>query len=188
MIVRVYRILSAVFLLVAIIGSFAIPRRNLRTTGQVAGIALDWEEEQIKASFELYVPALDETIGKESKTVVGYGSSLEECIVNATRTNGDDLFVNDASALIVAGEYDEYLLNHVFEYFCSLKNTHMDLPVFFTLGQNAEQIFAEEGSVISISLAASAKSLKQTQTLKNLMNGVGKRILIEGKGGYEIIS
>ncbi|MBQ7936495.1 MAG: hypothetical protein IJ333_09180 [Clostridia bacterium] len=188
MIIKIYRLLMAFLLIIALIGSFEIPRRDLRATGQVAGIALDKENGQIKATFELYVPAADEPIGKTRKVVVSTGESLEECIANARRVQGETLFVNDAAALVIGSADHSYLLEKAMDYFRLLKNDHMDLPVFFAFGQSAGAIFEGEGVVLSTGLAESAKSMDKLQTVKNLMNGIGERILIKGEGAYEIIS
>ncbi len=188
MIIRWYRVLAVVFIIIAILGSFEIPRRNLRSTSQVAGMAMDWEGEQIKTTFELYVPSADAPFGSKRKTVVGSGDTLEECIENVSLTHGEFLFVNDASALIISSNHHTDLLREALSYFSLLKNDHMDLPVFFAFGQKASAVFEGEGAVISTELAASAKHLNRIQTVKNLMNGVGKRVLIRGEGSYEIIS
>lgn len=188
MIIRIYRILTAVFLLIAVVGSLFLPRRDLKKTAQVAGIALDEENGQIRATFELYVPAVDDVIGMKRKTVVGYGDTLEECIENVRFRSGDTLFVNDAAALVIEGRSDAFLMPRVFEYFRLLKNNHMDLSVFFAFGQSAGEVFEGEGAVLSTALAQSSKSINRVQTVKNLMNSIGERVFIRGKGGYEIIS
>ncbi len=188
MIIRIYRILTAVFLILAVIGSFSIPRRDLKKTGQVAGIALDKENGQLRATFELFVPAVDDVIGAKRKTIVGYGNTLEECILNVQTRGGDALFVSDAAALLIDGRSDSSILPMVFDYFCLLKHNHMDLPVFFTFGQSAGEIFEGEGTVLSTAMVESAKTMKKVQTVKNLMNNVGERVLVCGRGSYEIIS
>ena len=188
MIIRWYRLLAVVFIIIAVFGSFELPRRNLRSTSQVAGMAMDWENGQIKTTFELYVPSADAPFGSKRRAVVGRGVTLEECIKNVSLTHGEFLFVNDASVLIISSEHHTDLLREALSYFSLLKNDHMDLPVFFAFGQKAAKIYEGEGAVISTELAASAEHLKQVQTVKNLMNGVGDRVLIRGEGGYEIIS
>lgn len=178
----------ALLLITAIAGSFLIPRRNLRSIGQVAGIALDEENGRLKATFELYTPALDEPIGRRRQTVVSYGESLEECISNARLIRGETLFTDDAAALILSSEDHAFLLQKVVEYYRVLENDQMDLPVFFSFGQQAAAIYAGEGAVISTELAESGKKTERLQTIRDLMNGTGERILIRGEGGYEIIS
>lgn len=172
----------------AIVGSFALPRRDLRATGQVAGIALDEKDGLIQATFELYSPELDEPIGRSRRIVTATGVSLEECFSAARLTQGENLFADDAAALIISSEKHAFLLEKAMEYYCLLKNDQMSLPVFFAFGQEAGEIFAGEGAVISTELAESGKSLGKLQTVRDLMNGTGERVLIRGEGSYEIIS
>lgn len=181
---------TAIFLLlvIAIAGSFAIPRRDLRATGQVAGIALDEENGLLKATFELYTPTLDEPIGRNRKTVVSTGATLEECIDNARLVSGESLFADDASVLILSSQNHAFLLQKVLEHYRLLKNDQMDLPVFFAFAQEAGAVFSGEGAVLSGELAKSGKLLDKVQTVRDLMNGTGQRILIRGEGAYEIIS
>ena len=178
----------AVFLVAAVLGSFSIPRRELRSTGQVAGIALDEVEGKLRATFELYAPSLDEPIGKRRATVVTLGESLQECMDRAQLSGGESLFADDISALILSGAEDQFLLQKVYEHYRLLKNDQMDLPVFFTFGQDAGRVFEGEGAVLSGELAESAKAMHKLQTIRDLVNGSGERVLIRGEGCYEIIS
>ena len=135
MIIKIYRLLMAFLLIIALIGSFEIPRRDLRATGQVAGIALDKEGDQIKATFELYAPAVDEPIGKERKVVISTGSSLEECILNAKRVQGETLFVNDAAVLIIPRHYyadfEAMMAGSSFSFLCNKeRNAHLLFSYF----------------------------------------------------------
>ncbi len=175
-------------LIAAVAGSFAIPRRDLRATGQVAGIALDEEDGHLKATFELYSPTLDEPIGRNRETVISTGNDLAECIENARLSRGESLFADDVSVLILSSENHAFLLQKVLEHYRLLKNDQMDLPVYFAFGQQAGTIFAGEGSVLSGELAKSGKLLNKVQTVRDLMNGSGERVLIKGEGNYEIIS
>lgn len=184
-----YRYTAMVLLLVvASVCSFWVPRRNLRGIGQVAGIALDRQGDSIRATFELYVPAVDEPIGQNRQTVTTTGASLEECIQNARLVSGWELFTDDAMVLILGGKDHTFLLPKVLAYYSNFKHDHMDLPVFFAFGQPASKIFEGEGSVISMDLAESGKNTDQLQTVRDLMNNSGKRVLIKGEGAYEIIS
>lgn len=186
---NLYRYTAIVLLLIlAVAGAIAIPRRNLRKIGQVAGIALDRQEHLIKATFELYTPAVDEPIGKSRQTLTTTGNTIEECIQNACLISGWELFTDDASVLILGSNDHTFLLPKVLAYYSSFKHDHMDLPVFFAFGQPASDIFAGEGAVISMDLAASGKNTGHLQTVRDLMNSRGTRILIKGEGGYEIIS
>lgn len=185
---KIYYAAISVFVIAALICSFMLPRRDLRATGQVAGIALDEEGGLIKATFELYTPQLDEPIGRTRQTVVTTGSSLEECITNARLIRGESLFVNDAAALIISSDDHAFLLEKVLEHYGLLKNDQMALPVFFAFGQEAGKIFSGDGRVLSADLAESGKSLDKLQTVRDLMNGTGQRILVRGEGSYEIIS
>ena len=125
-----YRYTAMILLLVvAAGGSFWVPRRNLRGIGQVAGIALDRQEDCIRATFELYAPAVDEPIGKNRQTVTATGASLEECIQNARLVSGWELFIDDALVLILGSKDHTFLLPKVLAYYSSFKNDHMDLPV-----------------------------------------------------------
>lgn len=177
-----------VLLITAVACSLGIPRRELQSTAQVAGIALDEVDGTLCASFELYVPALDEPIGSKRQTVVTSGNTLQECIDRAQLSGGESLFSDDASVLILGHGNESFLLERVFEHYCFLKNDQMDLPVFFALDQYAGDIFSGEGVVLSGELAESAKAVEQLQTVRDLMNGTGKRVWIRGEGCYEIVS
>ncbi len=177
--------LIAVFMIFAALASFMIPRRNPRATAQVAGFALDLQKNEIKATFELYRPENDQPIGASSEVIQSNGKSIEECIQQALKSYGKELFINDASVLILG---DDRLLKDVLAYYRLQKNDHMDLPVFFAENQNAGKIFSGEGGVLSDNLAESAKSLGKIQTIRDLMNEKGNRIRIKGEGNYEIIS
>lgn len=184
---RKYRYFAIGFLLLfAVISSFWLPRRNLRETAQVAGIALDWEQERMMATFELYQADADETIGAKKRVVIGYGETLEMCIQDALRRQGKRLFVNDASVLILGQEKKERLLEAVLNYYCDFSHDDMDLPVFFAKGKAAD-FLSGEGAVRSMEIAASAKALNQRQTVKDLMNQRGERIwLLFKEDGYEL--
>ncbi len=173
-------------LLFAIIASLWLPRRNLRETAQVAGIALDWEQDGLMATFELYQADAEETIGSKKRVVVGYGETLGKCIEDALRRQGKHLFVNDASVLILGQEKKERLLEEVLNYYRNFSHDDMDLPVFFAKGKAADFLNGE-GAVRSMEIAASAKALNQRQTVKDLMNQRGERIwLLFKEDGYEL--
>lgn len=175
-------------LAVAIFCSFGIPRRELRSTAQVAGIALDEENGRLYATFELYSPALDEPIGTKRQTVSTDGTSLQECIDRAQRVGGESLFADDASVLIIGNGNEQLMMQKVTDHYGKLKNDRMDLPLFFAADQRASQIFAGDGAVLSGELSESAEALNQVQTLRDWFNGTGQRVWITGEGSYEIIS
>jgi len=178
----------SVLLIVAVLCSFGIPRRELRSTAQVAGIALDEKDGKLYAAFELYSPVLDEPIGTKRQTVSSVGDSLQECIDRAQRVGGESLFTDDASVLIIGDGNEEVMMQRVVDHYRQLKNDRMDLPLFFTADQSASKIFAGEGVVLSGELSESAKALNQVQTLRDFLNGTGQRVWITGEGNYEIIS
>ena len=175
-------------LLMAVVCSFGIPRRELRATAQVAGIALDEENGRIYATFELYSPALDAPIGSERQTVKTCGTNLQECIDRAQLVGGESLFADDAAVLIVGSGNETLMIEKIKTHYRQLKNDRMDLPVFFTLDQSASSIFEGEGAVLSGELAESANAVGQVQTVRDLMNATGQRVRIKGEGSYEIIS
>lgn len=176
----------ALLLSAAVLCSFWIPRRALRTTAQVAGIALDQGDDGLIATFELYSADADETIGSKREIAVGYGDTLEACMEDALHRQGKTLFVNDASVLILGAENADGLLRAALNYYSALSHDHMDLPVFFAKG-TAASLFEGEGEVLSVKIEASAKGLGRRQTVKDLMNGRGVRVLLkEREGGYEI--
>lgn len=181
---------SALFVLLAaaVASSFFLPRREPRSIGQVAGVALDRTEQGVRATFELYDPSLEEPIGKKRRTVVTEGADFQDCIDQAVRKEGERLYTDDLFALILSGEEDAFLLDIVLDHYRLLKNDHMALPVFFTLGQQAGAVFDGEGAVLSMDLAESGKRLKKIQTVRDLMNGAGTRVVIRGEGSYEIVS
>lgn len=182
---RYGKISFILLLLAAILFSYQIPRRDLRATAQVAGIALDQGEDGLVATFEIYSADMDETIGAKREIEVSKGKSLEECIGNILYTKGKELFVNDASVLILGGSNSEALLEEALEYYRLLAHNHMDLAVFFAKGK-ASDIFSGEGGVVSMELEESARRLKCTQTIKDLMNEEGERVYLKGEGEYEI--
>lgn len=182
------KILIILMIIVALVGALSFPRRSLRSIGQTAGIALDWENGRIKATFELFDPETGETIGKKRKVVMSEGESIDECIENAEFIQGKKLFADDVSVLILNYKAKDRLLPPVLEHFCLLKNDHMDLPVFFSLEQNAGAIFSGEGAVISMDLAQSGKNLGRLVTVRDLMNGNRDYVLVKGEGRYEIIA
>lgn len=179
------KVIAISLLILALFSSSRIPRRNLRSTAQVAGIALDQGEDGLIATFEIYEAKADETIGTKRKTAVGRGKSLDECIGNILYTEGDELFINDASVLVIGSENSEAILEEALKYYRKGAHNHMDLPVFFSKGR-AGALFEGEGEVISMALAASAEQLDKTQTIKDLLNDAGERVYVEGYGGYEI--
>jgi len=188
MVIRFNRLLSLLLLVLALVGAAEIPRHNMRLTAQVAGIALDESDGQLKATFELYDTSVDQPIGKKRQVVTSTGETIEQCLKNARASYGKELFIQDAAALIIDGRHHNEILKQVFLYYSQYKNDQMALPVFFTLGQSAGEIFEGEGEVISMHLAASVWNMKKTQTIKDLMNGTGQRVMVRGKGSYEILS
>lgn len=178
----------ASLLAVAIFCSFGIPRRELRSIAQVAGIALDEENGRLHATFELYSPVLDEPIGTKRQTVSIEGSSLKECIDGARRVGGESLFTDDISVVIIGRGDERLIMQKVADHYRQLKNDRMDLPMFFAADQSASQIFAGDGAVLSGELSESAKALNRVQTLRDWFNGTGQRVWIKGEGSYEIIS
>lgn len=188
MVIRLNRLLSLFLLVLALVGAAEIPRHNMRLTAQVAGIALDESNGQLKATFELYDTAMDQPIGKKRQVVTATGETIEQCLTNARTSYGKDLFIQDAAALIIDGRHHSTILEQIFLYYSQYKNDQMALSVFFTLGQPAGELFEGEGEVVSMSLAASARNMKRVQTVKDLMNGTGQRVVVRGKGSYEIVS
>ncbi len=177
-----------VFLAAAVIGSFFLPRRDLRATGQVAGIALDEENGKIRAAFELYVPSVDQPIGQSSEVVYSEGKDIEECVKNASRTTGKELYLDDSEALILNGGDGAFLIEKTLDYFRILKNDQMDIPIFFVKDQKAKDVFSSKGKILSTQIAKSAELLKKRHTVRDFMNGEGAYVWIKGEGTYEIIS
>ncbi|MBQ4093288.1 MAG: hypothetical protein IJC82_08275, partial [Firmicutes bacterium] len=105
--VRAILIITCVVL--AFIGSYDIPRRELRSLGQVAGIALDEDGGRIKATFELYDPVVDEPIGRRCYCVVSEGDSIKECIENVSLSSGKKIYADDALVLLLE-DGSEFLL------------------------------------------------------------------------------
>ena len=178
---------TAVLLILSVIFSFSIPRRDLRSTEQVAGIALDMEEGKIRATFEFYKAEPQKPIGSEKEVVSTVGGSLTECIDSAFRTFGKELFAADAAALLINGKDREPLLKEALAYYARFSHDQMDLPVFFTQGK-AGAVFGESGAVLSDSLVESAKKIHRVQTIRDLMNQKGSPVWIRGEGRYEILS
>ena len=113
---RKFRFTAILLLFIAAAaGSFTIPRRDLRATAQVAGLALDAKAGMLQATFELYSPESDETIGTRKEVVVTEGATLEECIDNARLVYGKTLFASDAAALIIGKNSRELLLSAVLD-------------------------------------------------------------------------
>lgn len=185
---RKFRFTAILLLFIAAAaGSFTIPRRDLRATAQVAGLALDAKAGMLQATFELYSPESDETIGTRKEVVVTEGATLEECIDNARLVYGKTLFASDAAALIIGKNSRELLLSAVLDYYRLLAHDQMDLPVFFAEG-TAGAVLQGEGPVVSTQLAQSGKALNRVQTIRDLMNGTGEQVRITGEGRYEILS
>ena len=182
--VNIKAVLIGVLLSLAVIGALFLPRRDLRSLAQVAGIALDLEDEKIVATFELYVPAVDRPIGTERKVVYGTGETFEECVNSVKKRFGAELYLNDALVLILGSEQ---LNNEVCSYYSVFAHDHMDLPIFYSYRQKASEIFEGEGAVISTELAASAEKLQDFQTIRDLMNDEGTRVWVRGRGAYEIV-
>ncbi len=174
-------------LIAAVGGSFTIRRRSLRSTDQVAGIALDASDGEILATFELYEPDLKKTIGTAKRIVKSHGYTLSECLDNARLVNGKNLYAGDIAALIIGKENREKLQSEVLEYYRLLENDQMSLPIFYAVG-NAGAILDGGDAVLSTSLASSGKLLGRIQTIRDLMNNAGTPVLVRGEGGYEILS
>ncbi len=177
----------SLFLVIAIFCSFFLPRRDVRTIGQVAGFALDEKNETIHATFELYSPSVDQPIGKERQVLASEGKDIEECLKEIERKSGKKLYIDDAEVLILGGQQGE-LMEKVLDYYKAFSHDNMDLPVFFAQNQEAGKIFEGKGEILSTEISQSAKNLKKRQTVRDLMNGTGERILIKGEGSYEIVS
>ncbi len=167
--------------------SFFLPRRDVRTIGQVAGFALDEKNGTIHATFELYSPSVDQPIGKERQILTSEGKNIEECLKAMERKSGKKLYIDDAEVLILGGQ-EGGLMGLVLDYYAAFSHDNMDLPVFFAQNQEAGKIFEGKGEILSAEISQSAKNLKKRQTVRDLMNGTGERIFIKGEGSYEIVS
>lgn len=181
-------ILIAVFLIAAVACSFSLPRRDLRATGQVAGIALDEKGGKLRATFELYDPGVDQPIGRSCEIVSSEGEDMEECIKNASRSTGKELYLEDAAVLIINWDDAELLINKMLDFYRTFKNEQMDLPVFFVKEQQAKDVFSSKGKILSTQIAKSAELLKKRHTVRDFMNGEGTCVWLKGEGSYEIIS
>ncbi len=182
--INVKSVIIAGFLIVAIIGSFFIPRRDLHSIAQVAGIALDRSGDRICATFELFDPVLDKPIGTQRKVVFAEGTTMNACIDAAKHHSSAELYLNDASVLILG---DGVPMDLVFDYYSSLAHDHMDLPIFYAHEQSASEIFKGEGKILSTELAKSAEKLDRLHTIRDFMNGEGQKVYVQGSGSYEII-
>lgn len=176
------------FIIAAIIASVSLPRRELQTIAQVAGIAIDGKEGKILATFELFEPSVDQPYGKERATTTSQGETLEECIDNARVSIGKELYVDDISILIIGDKEVEFLLAEVKRYYSKYKQDHMDLPLIIAKNQKAAAIFSGKGKILSTEIAESLQLLGKRSTIKDLFNGVQPDIYIKGEGKYEIIS
>ncbi len=177
----------SLFLILGVICSFFLPRRDLRTIGQVAGFALDEKNGMLHATFELYSPSVDQTIGKERQVLTSSGKDIEECVNEIERKSGKKLYIDDAEVLILSGDQGG-MIEQVLEYYKEFSHDNMDLPVFFAQNQESGKIFEGKGKILSTEISQSAKNLKKRHTVRDLMNGTGERVFIKGEGSYEIIS
>lgn len=181
-------VLLGVFLIVAMVGSFFLPRRDLRSTGQVAGIALDEANGIIQATFELYDPSVDQPIGSSCELVSSKGADLEECVKNASKSTGKELYLEDVEVLIMNGKDSNALLDAMEKYYSVFKNEQMDLPVVFAKNQSAKRIFSSKGKILSTQIAKSVELMKKRHTVRDWLNGEGEYVWIKGEGSYEIVS
>ena len=177
-------VLIVMLLIAAVVLSFYIPRRDLRSISQVSGIALDANGATINATFELYTPEINQPIGSKRTVISADGASIQQCLDQIKRVHDTELYVEDASVLIVNS--DE-LLDEILSFYSKLSNDHMDLPIFYVKNQRAAEIFEGAGEVISTKLADSAESLDCLQTIRDLMNGEKEKVYVRGCGGYEIL-
>ena len=171
-------------LVMAFVASFYIPRRDLRSITQVAGIALDATGATIKATFELYDAEVDQPIGSKRAIVSSEGGSIQHCLNRIKQVYGKELYIENASVLIINSDD---VLDEVFDFYSKQSNNHMNLPVFYVENQYAYEIFEGEGEVISTSLADSAESLGCMQSIRDLMNGEKEKVFVRGSGNYEIL-
>ena len=173
----------AVLLVLSLVASFGIPRRDLHSMAQVAGIALDKVDDSITATFELYKPISDQPIGSQHIVVDAQGKSIADCIKRLKQVYSMELYLNNASVLILSSEQ---LVDDVIAFYSLLVNDHMDLPVFFAEEQAAD-FFEGSKEVMSTHLADSAKRVSRIQTVRDLMNGSGQKVFVRGRGDYEIL-
>lgn len=176
------------FVFAAVIASFSLPRRELKTIAQVAGVAMDSKNGTILATFELFEPSVDQPYGKERSTTTSQGKTLEECIDNARLSIGKELYVDDISIMIIGEKDVDFLLAEVERYYCKFKQDHMDLVLIRAKNQKAADVFKGKGKILSTEIAESVRLLGKRSTIKELFNGVQPDVYIKGEGNYEIIS
>lgn len=173
------------FLLLALLFSLGIPRRDVHHLAQVAGVALDYENGRIKATFEFYAPSVEQPIGAQRKVLICYGETIESCVKEAEKLQGKELFMKNASVLILG---DERLLEAVRRYYCKFINDRTDLPIYFTVGQAAGTVFNGEGEVVSDQLDAASRHCRLRYTVLDMLNGKKGYVYIKGEGGFELVS
>lgn len=178
----------ALFLSIAIALSFFLPRRNLRTVAQVAGYSIDEIDEVLSVTFEVYVPLPDQPIGEMNSLVTVRGKSIEECIQSAKRIGGKELYISNASILIIGEDDDGSIGREVVRFYKKFRNNNMDLAVVYAKNQTAEAVFNRKGKILSTEIAESVEMLNIRQTVRDLMNKDEKRVWIVGDGNYEIVS
>ena len=175
-------------LISALIASFFLPRRELRITAQVSGIAIDRNGDNIVATFELFEPGVDQSYGDERSVVASSGKTFEKCIENARLTMGKELYIDDASVLIIGDKEFDYLLKEVLDYYKTYNHDNMSIPLFRAKSQMASKIFDGKGKILSTEIAESARLIDEQVTIKDVYNGVEPDVFIKGAGGYEIVS
>lgn len=176
------------FIFAAVIASFSLPRREVKTIAQVAGIALDRSGENIKATFEVFEPSVDQPYGKERSVVTSIGKKLKDCIEDARRSIGKELYVDDVAVLIIAHKDEEFLLTEIKRYYRKFNQDYMDLPLVQVENQTAAEVFDGKGKILSAEIAESMLLLGKRSTIKDLFNDVKPDVFITGVGKYEIIS
>lgn len=180
--------LIEIFLVGAMICAIFLPRRDLRSTAQVAGIALDYEDGNIAATFEIYSPSSDQPIGAAKEVVHSKGETLEECVNNASRSIGKRLYLNDVSVLLLSEERSNDLMESMMAFYSEFNNDNMDLPILFAKDQRAGAIFECKGKVLSNEISKSAEIMKKRITVRDFLNGNKETVWIKGEGSYEIVS
>jgi spore germination protein KC len=161
--------------------SSCIPVKQLNERALVQAIGIDYEEQLIRLTLQIFSPASEEANGlgasaRNAKIIESEGNTLTQAFTNANLLQGKEVFIGHNGIIILGRSFIENNLEEALSYFSSI-------PI---ARKNASLVIAENGAR-EIIKANINQGILPAQALQNIIQNNENNGLIQNMKFYEFL-
>ncbi|WMJ23493.1 Ger(x)C family spore germination protein [Paludicola sp. MB14-C6] len=178
---RTKLILLLMLLSSCIILSSCIPSQQLNSRALVQAIGLDYENDEIQLTLQIFSPAAEGANGlgassKNAKIIESQGKTISEAVQNANLVQGKEVFVGHNRIIILGTNFVQNKLNEALSYFSSIQIARKNASIVIGESKASEIIKADIN-----------QGILPAETLQKIIENNSNKGLIENIMFYEFV-